>query len=156
MNLRLLRAFETLRPEFKRTWERQLRAAGATSALALPDLLVPMMDNTIAELLHVAHVRAEQRHPRAGAPLDPLHERCRCGMNPLLAYFNSGDLALLSLADKLAFAFSEAEFDDLRAAYHAVAIRELDYFCRLCMRPSAPEPCVARAVREAAVTSSAH
>lgn len=140
MRRQFLRQLLRLRPIVKTCWEVLLRDEPPSSALGNPDTLVFMMDGTLDAFYAALHSRMPQRwlalHPFL---CGKLNETCPCGRNPLLAYYLSGEQAVLAIAaqalDK-ATAMPAAEQERLLAevqvAFHYLAQRELQTFCDLC------------------------
>jgi hypothetical protein len=119
-------------------WREQLRALPPSSALAAPELLTPMMAPTIARVRHEA-----SRHIDNPAG-EPETEDCRCGLNPLVTFYLTGEAStfevLWSQPDALAPLAPEAREDTcrvLREAWRRVATEEISLFCSLCQRGAA-------------------
>lgn len=122
----------------KREWEKLLRSEPTLSPLGNPDTLVYLMDETIAELLKL--LRGGPRSPGAAsgrALRAPLQRHCFCGLNPLLNYYATGELALHIVA---AGALRGEELEEALACYHLYAQREIDTLCSVCQH-RAPESC---------------
>lgn len=125
-----MKRLEGMRPAMKREWEKLLRAEPTLSPLGNPDTLVYLMDETIDELLKELRTRALKHtvvSPRA--LLTPLQRHCACGLNPLLNYYATGELALHMVA---ADSLSPAELDEALVCYHQYARREIDTLCAVC------------------------
>lgn len=136
------RRLEGLRSSWKREWETLLRAEPTLSPLGHPDTLVFLMDETISTVLRTLRSR-----PLPPAPADrrslrtPLQRHCACGLNPLLNYYATGEVALRAVAaPALGAALEEA-----LAGYHRLAQREIDTLCAVC-RLRAPTDCAASEV----------
>lgn len=134
------RRLEGLRPSWKREWETLLRAEPTLSPLGHPDTLVFLMDETISGVLRALR-------PRPPAPADrrslrtPLRRHCACGLNPLLNYYATGELALHAVAGPAL----GATIEEALADYHRLAQREIDTLCGVC-RLRAPTDCAASGV----------
>lgn len=119
-------------------WSRRLRIQQASTALANPEVLAHLMDPTLDRLGSLLAARSTSRwlalHPARRGEFDGL---CRCGLNPLLAYFATGAMAL---DDALAGPanLSEDEREKLRLAWQILAQREIDLLCATCRRICAP------------------
>jgi hypothetical protein len=116
------------RAQLRARWEALLRARPACSPLAHPDTLVHLLDTTLDALF--AALRRPATGPRRPARLPaatPCAGSCRCGLNPLLAYFAAGELALRETAGPPA----------LCHALRRIAREELGTFCSLCQHPHA-------------------
>ncbi len=97
------------------------------------------MDETLDQLGTLLSSKSRRgwiaRHPlRAGQ----FHAECPCGMNPLLAYFSTGSLAL---HDALAgpARLNHDEQETIRQAWQTLAQREIEPLCSSCQRVSAME-----------------
>ena len=130
-------------------WRERLRALPPSSALAHPDLLGPLMAPALAR------VRQEASQPPEGssspasastasAATDPVS--CRCGLNPLVAFYLTGECATFDVlwgqADALPhLAPHEREqlCRSLSQAWKRVATDEISLFCSLCQRRTALE-----------------
>lgn len=125
-----MQRLEGMRPAMKREWEILLRAEPTLSPLGNPDTLVYLMDETIGELLKALRVRA-QKHTAVSprALLVPLQRHCACGLNPLLNYYATGELALHMVA---ADGLTTSELDEALVCYHQYARREIDTLCAVC------------------------
>ncbi len=133
-----LRALQTQRPNLRQRWEALLRAERVSSPMAHPDTLVHLMDWTLDRLLD------ELNQPHFRRPLENSAARsvglgCVCGKNPLLTYFSTAELAIVEtlLVDEKDLANIDGvershSLDQLKAALHAVARREIDSFCAVC------------------------
>ena len=120
---------EVLRPAIKREWDHLLRTEPALSPLANPDTLVFLMDETLDQLLH--GLRARSSHPtqrEIAQLLTPLQRRCACGLNPLLTYYATGELALRAAT---AGVLGE-HFEPVLLVLHGIARREIDALCGVC------------------------
>jgi hypothetical protein len=121
-----IRRLEAQRAALKREWEALLRTEPTLSPLGNPDTLVYMMDETIDRLL------GELRQgvaPRDGkGQVTPLQRRCACGLNPLLNYYATGELAVHAIAGQTC----GAGLEDAVSAFHAIARKEIDTLCSVC------------------------
>ncbi len=127
----LIQQLEAQRPSFKREWEALLRTEPTLSPLGNPDTLVFMMDETLSDLFKNLRLRAQKHqavNPRS--LLVPLQRHCECGMNPLLTYFATGELALHLVAGQVLK--RDAELDEILACYHLLAMKEIDMLCAVC------------------------
>ena len=124
--------FEALRPAIKREWCSLLRAEPALSPLGLPETLAYMMDETLTQVLKGAGSHSLKTWlRRSPALLAPLQKHCRCGLNPLLNYFATGELALHSaIGNRLA---PEAR-DVLLTVFHVKAQQEIETLCAVCVQ----------------------
>ena len=139
MRRQFLRTLAELRPMIKTCWEVLLRAEPPASPLGNPDTLVFMMDRTLDSFF----TAVESPTPRRWLARRPLlccglAETCRCGRNPLLQYFVSGEQAVVAISAKareeLAPDAEEEEriLAETQLAFHYLAQHELQTFCDLC------------------------
>ncbi|WP_415909036.1 hypothetical protein [Oleiharenicola sp. Vm1] len=137
---------EGLRPAIKKEWEALLRAEPAPSPLGNPDTLLYLMDETITQVF-----RALSEHPlesvlkKTSALLVPLQRHCGCGLNPLLNYYATGELALHLVAAKRV---PQPMLDALLTSFHLLAQQEIDTLCSVCLNRSSPA-CQSPAVHSA-------
>jgi hypothetical protein len=126
---------EALRPAIKREWDHLLRTEPALSPLANPDTLVFLMDETLDQLLQGVRTRPARTTPREAALLlTPLQRRCTCGLNPLLTYYATGELALRAVT---AAPLGE-NFEPVLLVLHGIARREIDALCGVCCHRNTP------------------
>ena len=125
---------EGLRPAIKKEWEALLRAEPAPSPLGNPDTLLYLMDETITQVL-----RSLSEHPldvmlkKSSALLVPLQRHCGCGLNPLLNYYATGELALHFVAAKRV---PQPMLDAVLTSFHLLAQQEIDTLCSVCLNRS--------------------
>jgi hypothetical protein len=122
-------------------WRERLRALPPSSALAHPDLLGPLMAPALARVRQEAVQSANAAEPTTEEPLN-----CRCGLNPLVAFYLTGECATFDVlwgqADALPhLAPNEREqlCRSLSQAWKRVATDEISLFCSLCQRRTALE-----------------
>ena len=128
---------QTHASRWKSEWERRLRAEPVLNAMAEPSILFFLMDRTREDfqaLLDKRSGRTRAVHPCGSAP--PLRDACRCGLNPLLAYFATGRDALEAVL-KEDSALPEARRVVLIARWSVLARREIELLCGACRRPVA-------------------
>ncbi|MCX6944255.1 MAG: hypothetical protein NT173_05795 [Opitutales bacterium] len=127
------------RLSLKTEWERRLRAQPPNTALANPDVLVHRMDDSL-ERLDSLLSRHAKRWPEGHPPaLARLRDPCRCGLNPLLGYFETGGAALLAVLPDL----KETERSAVEQAWYFFAQQEVDSLCAVCCRCGRPEAALA-------------
>ena len=125
----MIQRLEGLRPSWKREWEALLRSEPTLSPLGNPDTLVYLMDETITEVLKVLRARSlKHTATNSRALLVPLQRHCACGLNPLLNYYATGELALHAVA---AGPLAE-HLDEALTSYHVLAQKEIDTLCAVC------------------------
>lgn len=125
---------EALRPALKREWEILLRAEPTLSPLGNPDVLVYLMDETFNALLASLTQRSlSYWKERSTALRLPLKRHCTCGMNPLLNYYATGEIALhVVVAHEL-----NEHLDAILTCYHVLAQKEIDTLCAVCQHSEA-------------------
>ena len=121
-----IRRLEAQRAALKREWEILLRTEPTLSPLGNPDTLVYMMDETIDRLL--AELRLHVPTPDQRSQRSPLQRRCLCGLNPLLNYYATGELAIHAVSTSLFGLAVEVPV----AVFHQMAEREIDMLCSVC------------------------
>jgi hypothetical protein len=132
----VLQRLEGLRPSWKREWEALLRSEPTLSPLGNPDTLVYLMDETITEVLKVLRARSlKQAATNSRALLVPLQRHCACGLNPLLNYYATGELALHAVAAPMLV----EHLDEALTSYHLLAQKEIDTLCAVCQHRSGPD-----------------
>lgn len=114
-------------------WRELLRALPPSSALADPDLLAPQMVPAMARVKHEMCLAPEIERPPV-APVD-----CRCGLNPLVAFYLTGECATFEVFwgrpdgfAQLSPTEREILSERLRAAWRRVADDEIAVFCSFC------------------------
>ena len=114
----------------KGEWDRRLHAAEPPhTALALPDILVHRMDDTLDQLDALLRRRAMKRWPEGSPPpLSQLSELCRCGLNPLLVYFTTGGASLTVAAPEL----TPEEKNYLDQVWYYLSQQEIGALCAVC------------------------
>lgn len=126
-------SLERLRPRIKRRWEALLRAQPVASALASPDTLIFLMDETLNQLNAAGSSRSLKswlhRHPALVAN----QSHCACGINPLLAYYSTGRLAL----DEIAQPEMDDAYQELALYYHGIAQKDIEALCGVCCHKGA-------------------
>jgi len=121
---------ESLRPAIKREWEKLLRTEPALSPMANPDTLVFLMDESLKQLADCLRARPSRSGPGKSPPLiAPLQRRCPCGLNPLLNYYATGELAVHAAS---AARLDGAELEETLLCFHLLAQREIDTLCSVC------------------------
>ncbi len=119
--------FESLHPAIKSRWDALTRALPSGSPLAHPDVMTFMMDEILER---VAAALRSASGPGATRPRpDQPRLRCGCGLNPLLPCFLTGEQALIeAAAPELG-----GRIEEVLQSYRAVAHREIDGFCGVCI-----------------------
>lgn len=150
------RALETQRSRLLQRWEATLRTLPPSSGLAHPDSLMHLMPSTLEQV-----IAALARNP-ARRTVKPTPD-CRCGMNPLSAYFVTGEVALIDILftatpgwNVLSHAERERSLESLRAAVAEVAGAELEAFCSLCRRCPPPLESVKGKINSGSPGESVH
>lgn len=124
-------------------WRERLRALPPSSALAHPDLLGPLMAPALARVRQEA-LQPPDADARTTSPDDPIH--CRCGLNPLVAFYLTGECAMFDVLWGQDDALPNLLPKDreqlcrvLSQAWKRVATDEISLFCSLCQRRTALE-----------------
>ena len=124
---------ESLRPAIKREWGALLRAEPTLSPLGHPDTLTYLMDETISQVIKTIHHQSLKSWiQRSPVLLAPLQRHCHCGLNPLLNYYATGELALRS---SLRQQFDATTCEALLTVYHVKAQQEIETLCAVCQVP---------------------
>ena len=129
-----IQRLEALRPSLKREWENLLRAEPTLSPLGNPDVLVYLMDETFSQLVAGLRLRPLKHWSQHTAALRvPLQRHCACGLNPLLNYYATGEIALhLVVARDM-----HEHLEEILTCYHLAAQREIDTLCAVCQQREA-------------------
>lgn len=123
-------------------WRELLRALPPSSALADPDLLAPQMAPALARVKHEACLVPDVALP------EPTPADCRCGLNPLVAFYLTGECATFEVLWARPDGFAqltpperEIAVGRLRAAWRHVADDEIALFCSICQhgKPHPPK-----------------
>ena len=107
--------------------------------LGRPDTLVYLMDATLSQLEAILAREPTTNGLRRYPPVaGSVHAYCRCGLNPLLKYYGTGELGLRAgagteLGDELELVLR---------IFRTLARREIESFCAVCRYREAP-PCAA-------------
>jgi hypothetical protein len=133
------------RPAIRREWTTLLEAEPVASPLGLPGVLSHLVDRTLDQVF----ARLRRIRPASDEAFPPSYDavraQCPCARNPLLAYFQAGERALL---EALVLAQVElgrpagperhAEASELFQAIRRIAAREVGLFCAVCRQRNAP------------------
>lgn len=118
-------------------WRERLRALPPSSALANPDLLAPLMAPALAR------VRQEAAGAPVGSPADLV--ACACGLNPLMAFYVTGECATMDVLwghGEALLNLSPGERENvcraLNLAWRRVAADEIALFCSVCQHGTKP------------------
>lgn len=113
-----------------------LRAEPAPSPLGNPDTLLYLMDETLSQVFRALTENAlEDVLKKSSALLVPLQRHCACGLNPLLNYYATGELALHLVAAKR---FPQPMLDAVLTSFHLLAQQEIDTLCSVCLNRTIP------------------
>jgi hypothetical protein len=136
-----VQSLAALCPTIKKEWAELLRGEPTITPLGRPDTLVYLMDATLAQLfsgLDASSARSTQQWLRRCTPLvGPAHTYCACGLNPLLKYFTTGELALHAAAGPLL----GSELDEVLLLFRALAQQEIQTLCSVCQYKGVPGCC---------------
>jgi hypothetical protein len=118
-------------------WRERLRALPPSSALAQPELLIPLMSSAFARVRHTAAL-AFLADDTVASDAPTL---CRCGLNPLVAFYLTGECATFDVLWGQSLALRHLLPDErerlCRAISHAwrlVGADEMAVFCGLCQQ----------------------
>ncbi len=137
MSARLAKLLQVRGHRLKAEWLRRLRTKPPKTALSHADILIHRMDDTIGELALMIKGQAFPSAFVSNVTLQgKLRKICRCGLNPLLDYFLTGELVLLTVLPKL----TDAEKVSLKKAWHAIAQRDVENLCGACCRNKEDTP----------------
>ena len=133
MDQSVIDKIKLLRPAIKREWGALLRAEPTLSPLGHPDTLTYLMDETISNVVKSVHSHSlKTLIHRSPVLLAPLQRHCRCGLNPLLNYYATGELALRSAFRQQ---FDPATCEALLTVFHVKAQQEIETICAVCQVP---------------------
>lgn len=137
----LVQNLAALCPAIKKEWGDLLRGEPTITPLGQPDILMYLMDATLAQLfsgLETGSTRTTQQWLRRCKPLiGPAHGYCACGLNPLLKYFTTGELALHSAAGPML----GAQLEEVLLLFRALAQQEIQTLCGVCQHKGVPGCC---------------
>lgn len=134
-----LQCLAGLGPAIKQEWAQLLRGEPTITPLGRPDTLVFLMDATLAQLFAGLEDKTphQQWLKRCAPVVGPVHNYCACGLNPLLKYFTTGELAVRAAAGtKLG-----AEIEVVLERFRALAQREIETLCSVCQHKGVPGCC---------------
>lgn len=128
-----------LGPAIKKEWADLLRGEPTITPLGRPDTLVFLMDATLAQLFAGLEDRTSHQQwlKRCAPVVGPVHNYCACGLNPLLKYFTTGELAVRAAA---AGRFG-SEIDEVLERFRSLAQREIETLCSVCQHKGVPGCC---------------
>lgn len=134
MRLQRNHGLKERRSAWKTEWTRLLHGESAVSAMANPEILVYLMDETIDQFLELLRVRPSRRWLNENpSQFENPGIACRCGLNPLLAYFATGQQALaLVFSDQMTSASKNS--NHYTVIWHFLAQREIQSLCGSCRR----------------------
>ncbi len=130
-----LQSLAALCPAIKKEWAGLLRGEPTLTPLGRPDTLVYLMDATLTQLFAGLTSKSEEKWLHACTPLiAPVHRYCACGLNPLLKYFTTGELALRATAAQLL----KSEIEDVLLLFRSLAQQEIEALCTVCQHKGVP------------------
>ncbi len=130
-----LQSLAALCPAIKKEWAELLRGEPTITPLGRPDTLVFLMDATLAQLFAGLKDSSEENWLHSCTPLiAPVHRYCACGLNPLLKYFTTGELALRAAVGSLL----GEEIEDLLLLFRSLAQQEIEALCTVCQHKGIP------------------
>jgi hypothetical protein len=117
-------------PAIKKEWMELLQGEPTITPLGRPDTLVYLMDATLAQLFTGLETKSTKAWLRSCEPvLGSMHGYCACGLNPLLKYFTTGEIALRAATG----ATLGGEVEEVLLFFRALAQREIQTLCSLCL-----------------------
>lgn len=128
-----------LGPAIKQEWAELLRGEPTITPLGRPDTLVFLMDATLAQLFAGLEENTSHHHwlKQCAPVVGPAHAYCACGLNPLLKYFTTGELALrAAAAGPLG-----ADVEEVLERFRSLAQREIVTLCSVCQYKGVPGCC---------------
>ncbi len=133
-----LQSLAALCPAIKTEWSELLRGEPVLTPLGRPDTLVFLMDATLTQLFAgLGELTEEQWLRRCPALIAQVHAYCACGLNPLLKYYTTGELALRATAAPLL----GAEIEDVLLLFRSLAQQEIETLCSVCQHKGTPGCC---------------
>ena len=115
-----------------------LRGEPALTPLGRPDTLVYLMDATLAQLASGLSGKSAKKWLHSCPPLiAPVHTYCACGLNPLLKYYTTGELALRAATA----ATLGVEIEDVLLLFRSLAQQEIETLCKVCQHKGVPGCC---------------
>jgi hypothetical protein len=129
----LVHRLDGLRPAIKARWTALLCAEPATprarAALITPEMLVFMLDDTLARLsVSLGGSKTATKRMRILAPFGAMRSGCHCGLNLLLTYYLAGARAL---RETLPMDFGPARVEVIRR-FNRLAHDEMTALCGVC------------------------
>ena len=123
------------REALKREWDRRLRAERPTTSLAMPDVLIYRMDDTLEQVdALLRDARSEDWPEQSPPPLRGLRAACGCRRNPLIDYFVVGGAAIGAVLAPM----NGRDGTRIEQAWYLVAQRDIGLLCSLCRRYGVP------------------
>jgi len=124
------------RRELKAAWKQRLRSTPPKSPLANPEVLIHRMNDTLDQLNAFLCSHSVRRSLNdSPSQWAEMREQCRCGLNPLLDYFETGAAAIDAVLPEL----DEPTKTLLDQAWRLMAQREIVLLCSVCQRVCTPE-----------------
>jgi len=122
-------------PAIKKEWMGLLQGEPTITPLGRPDTLVYLMDATLAQLFTGLESKStKQWLHNCERLIGSMHGYCACGLNPLLKYFTTGELALRAAAGTTL----GAEVEEALLFFRALAQREIQTLCSVCQHKGSP------------------
>jgi hypothetical protein len=131
----VIAALAHCRPELLSEWRLRLRAKPVVSPLALPASLDHLMVRTLDDLT----IRLGQETLlKSVRPSPPPTDNgvwpppCRCGLNPFLAYYLSGEQALAFVLSTRVESLSADTLQRITTIWRLLAGEDIEGFCGVC------------------------
>lgn len=134
--------FAACLPAIKTEWRHLLRSEPVLTPLGRPDTLVYLMDTTLRQVADALAREHTGERSRGSTPvIGSVHTFCPCGLNPLLKYYGTGELALRAGAG----ARLGEDFEVVLQVFRKLARQEIQELCAVCRhREAAPCAAIAR------------
>jgi hypothetical protein len=133
-----LQSLVALCPAIKAEWSVLLRGEPTLTPLGRPETLVYLMDASLTQLFSGLSGKSAKRWLHSCPPLiAPVHTYCACGLNPLLKYYTTGELALRAAS---AATLGE-EIEDVLLLFRSLAQQEIETLCKVCQHKGVPGCC---------------
>lgn len=131
----LIRAMDAHRKQWESRWETLLRAEPSRSPLTDPEILVFKIEETCDEALR------RLRHFKGGTTMGSREAACECGLNPLMAFFSTGEFAMtetllraIPTVPGLSIRDRREAVGDLLEVWAQLRSEKVAIFCSFCRR----------------------
>ena len=129
MEASLVRSLQVRLPRILARWEMLLRAERINTPLANPDKLVRLFDSILQDVFDLLRLQQAPRRSASNFSLAALHAARNCARNSFLAYFLTGEQALLQTFLQMeVHKKHDMAAADLYLAIHQIARRDIEIF----------------------------